>query len=94
MATVKEISKFVYQGKEYNSLLEIKEKLHDTIGLEVLDRINRVCPPQKHRDFIKLLDVLCEPEVRKVLTECLNVTFETEEDEFGSFETINVLDVK
>ena len=97
MAAIKQITKYKYKGKEYNNLKEIKEELHNTIGLEVLDKINRVAPPQKHKDFIKVLDVLCKPEVRKVLTECLNVTFDEVTENEGGFddvEEINVLDVK
>ena len=93
---VQRITKFVYKGTEYKSLKELKGKLHDTIGIEVLDKISKTCPLQKHKDYFKLLDLLCSPEVRKVLTECLNVTFE-ELDEHdhsmhGAIEK-NVLDI-
>lgn len=95
---IKEITKYVYKGQEYKNLKDIKEDVLNTIGEEVLDKINRVCPPQKHKDFIKMLDVLCEPEVREVLTECLNITFEEEIEgtTCGSFidtEEINILDI-
>lgn len=89
------VTKYPYKGKEYASLKDLKEKLHDTIGLEVLDKIVRVCPPQKHKDLFNLLDVLCSPEVRKVLTEVLNVTIESEPEFFGDkIEIINILDIK
>jgi hypothetical protein len=94
---IKAIQKYLYKGKEYNSLEEIKEEIHNIIGLEVLDKINRVCPPQKHKDFIKMLDVLCSPEVRKVLVECFNVKFDEEFiDEDGCYHesSINILDIK
>jgi hypothetical protein len=93
---IKEITKYVYNGKEYNSLKAIKEEIHNTIGVEVIDKINKVCPPQKHKDLFKLLDVLCMPEVRSVLTECLNVTFERlNEDGYTQdyCETVNILDI-
>jgi len=93
--TVKSITKYVYKGKEYKSLLDVKEKIHDTIGVEVLDKINRVCIIQNQKDFIKLLDVLCAPDVRKVLLECLNVEYEREGDYNSGFcELVNVLDIK
>ena len=89
------VTKYPYKGKEYASLKDLKEKLHDTIGLEVLDKIVSVCPPQKHKDLFNLLDVLCSPEVRKVLTEVLNVTIESEPEFFGDkIEIINILDIK
>lgn len=89
------VTKYPYKGKEYASLKDLKEKLHDIIGLEVLDKIVRVCPPQKHKDLFNLLDVLCSPEVRKVLTEVLNVTIESEPEFFGDkIEIINILDIK
>lgn len=94
---VVEITKYKYKGKEYNSLKEIQEEVHNTIGEEVLDKINRVAPPQRHKDFIKILDVLCNPEVREILTECLNVTFDQPIDNgcggFEQTETINILDL-
>lgn len=94
---VQAVTKYVYKGVEYNSLEAIKEKLHDIIGTEVLDRINKECPPQRHRDFIKMLDILCDPDIRNVLMECYTVTFEEENEleEFGqdNSRTINVLDV-
>lgn len=92
---IKEVKKYIYKGKEYNSLLELKNEIENIIGLEVLDKIVRVCPPQKHKDLFKLLEVLCSPEVRKVLTECLNITFESEPEFFGDeIEEINILDIK
>lgn len=95
--TIETITKYKYKGKEYNSLEEIQDEIHNIIGLEVLDKINRVCPPEKHENIIKMLKVLCLPEVRKVLTECYSVTFEEETQDFenGAFdyETINILDL-
>lgn len=92
---IKAVTKYQYKGKEYESLKALKEEVHNIIGLEVLDKIVRVCPPQKHKDLFNLLDVLCSPDVRKVLTECLNITFETEPEFFGDeVEEINILDTK
>jgi hypothetical protein len=92
---VESITKYIWNGKEYNSLSEIKDAITDKIGLEVIDKINRVCPPEKHEDLFKLLDVICSPDVREVLTECLNVTFEQSPDYFGDeVEEVNILDIK
>jgi hypothetical protein len=93
---IKSVTRYIFKGKEYSSLEEIKEEIHNTIGEEVLDRIEKTCPPQHHKDFIKMLDILCDPAVRKVLIECYNVTFE--QYELTSYceeerKTINVLDI-
>lgn len=97
---IESITKYTYKGKEYFSLKEIKEEIHNTIGLEVLDKIVRVCPPQKHKDLFALLDVICSPDVRKTLVDCLTVTFEEEQElcEYGDLgadrtEEVNILDI-
>ena len=93
---IKAITKYKFDGKEFESLKEVKEELHNIIGLEVLDTINRKVN-LNHKDLFVLLDILCTPEVRKALLKTLNVTYEiTEEDEHGNedTETINILDVK
>ena len=92
MATIKAITKYKFKGVEYNSLLEVQNKIHDIIGLEVLDKIQRVCPLEKHKDYLKLLDLLCSKEVRTVLTDVLNVTFEVEGETTEQDEEINILD--
>lgn len=96
MAAIKTITKYSYKGKEYNSLKELKDHIHNVIGEEVLDKINRVCPPEQHKNLFKMLDVLCSPEVRKVLLECYNVTFLQEDGEGYNTETVetNILDYK
>lgn len=95
---IKAITKHIFKGKEYNSLKEIKEEIHNTIGLEVLDKISKVCPLEKHKDYFKLLDLLCSKEVRETLTECFNVTFDEPIEykyDFYDDDTkeINVLDI-
>lgn len=88
------ITKYSFKGKEYKSLKDIKEEIHNTIGLEVLDKIVRVCPPQKHKDLFALLDVLCLPEVRKILIECYTITIEKPSKEWNEEpEIINILDI-
>lgn len=96
---IQEITKYTFKGKEYNTLNEIKEDVHNTLGLEVLDKMIKVCPPQKRKDLYKLLDVLCSKEIREVLTECLNITFEVPltdyDDNCLNYDTteINILDI-
>lgn len=86
------LTKYKYQNQEFNSLQDLQNFVHDKIGVEVIDKINRVCPPQKHKDLFNLLDVLCSKDVRETLTELLNieVTIEDEEEE----DTVNILDIK
>jgi hypothetical protein len=91
---IKPVTRYPYKGKEYKSLSELKEAVHNIIGEEVLDKINRVAPPQRHKDFLKILDVLCEPATREVLLECLNINIE-QYDEFEEEENnFNILDYK
>lgn len=90
---IKEVKRYIYKGKEYNSLQDIQNEIHNTIGLEFLDKMQRVCPLEKHKDYNKLLDLLCSPEIRKLLTECLNVTFEQTDEDDNEYK-INILDLK
>jgi hypothetical protein len=96
---IQKITKHKFQGKEYNSLKEIKEEIQDIIGLEVLDKIARTCPLEKHKDYLKLLELLCCKEVRDVLVACLTVTFEKEIEYYDrdslqeDTEIINILDI-
>lgn len=83
---VKQITKYVFQNVEYSSIKDLQDKLHDTIGIEVLDLINKQCDI-RHKDLLKLLDIICSPEVRKVLKQCLNVEIELDDEEVK-----NVLD--
>lgn len=94
---VKPVTRYLFKGKEYKTLQQVRDELRDVIGVEVIDKINRVCPPERHSDLFKLLEVLCSPEVRRTLIECYGVTMDIESDEFGTngqCDTINVLDVK
>ena len=98
---INSITKYKFNDKEYNSLIEVKDEVENTIGKEVLDKIQRTCPLAKHADYLKLLNLLCSPDVRKVLNTYLNITFEREIEELKddrSFydtptETVNVLDI-
>jgi len=90
---IKEVTRYVYKDKEYKTLKEIKTAVENTIGEEVLDKINKTIEI-RHKDLIPLMDLLCSPEVRKVLLESLNITFERYKDfEEEETETINVLDL-
>jgi hypothetical protein len=98
---INSITKYKFNDKEYNSLKEIKDEVENIIGVEVLDKIQRTCPLAKHADYLKLLNLLCSPDIRKVLNTYLNITFEQEIEELKddrSFydtptETVNVLDI-
>ena len=87
------VTKYKFKDKEYNSLLEIKDEIINTIGVELLDEMQRNCPLEKHRDYEKLMDLICSPKIRKMLTESLNVEIELT-DEDGDIEVKNILDVK
>lgn len=99
---IKTIQKYMYKGKEYSSLKAVQDAVHNTIGEELLDKIARTCPLEKHRDYEKLLGLLCSPDIRKMLIECFTVTYiETSPDidssdrYMGETETeLNILDLK
>jgi hypothetical protein len=86
---VKAVTRYPFKGKEYNSLKAIKEEVHNIIGLEVLDKVNRKIE-LRHKDLLPLLELLCSKEVRDVLVECLSITYY---DEFED-KDINILDIK
>lgn len=92
MATIKTVTKFKFKGVEYNNLSEIKDKIHNTIGEELFDKMQRICPLEKHKDYFVLLDLICSPPIRKMLLECLDVDFEIEGERFNDGEVINILD--
>lgn len=91
---VQAITKYLYKGKEYKTLKEIKDTIHNTIGEEFLDKMQRVCPLEKHKEYLKFLELLCSPEIRSILNECLNVTFDISGEDEDEEEIINVLDLK
>lgn len=94
---IQAVTKFNFKGVEYNSLKEIQEKVHDIIGKEVIDQINRKIEI-RHKDLLPLLDLLCSKEIRNALMKCYNVTYEVEEydEEYGEYDTEfkNILDLK
>ena len=90
---VKAITKYTYKGKEYNSLKDIQNRLHDIIGEEVIDKINKKIDI-RHKDLFVLLDIICSKEVREVLTEVLNVEVEQYNEYTEETEVNNVLDLK
>jgi hypothetical protein len=89
---LKSITKYVYDGVEFYSLKEVQDKIHNTIGEEVLDEINKNCDV-RHKDLFKMLDILCNPNVREALKKCLFVTVELE-DYNGDIVEKNILDLK
>ena len=88
---IKAITKYKYNGKEYNNLKDIQNDIHDIIGENVIDKINKTIDI-RHKDLFKLLEIFCSVEVRKTFLDCLNVEFDTE-DESGDIKTINILDL-
>ena len=88
---IKAITKYKYNGKEYNNLKDIQNDIHDIIGENVIDKINKTIDV-RHKDLFKLLEIFCSVEVRKTFLDCLNVEFDTE-DEYGDIKTINILDL-
>ena len=85
---IKPITKYPFNGKEFNSLKEVQNEVHNIIGENVIDVINRKIDI-RHKDLFILLDILCSKEVRRVLVECLSVTYEDEDDK-----ECNVLNLK
>ena len=88
---IKAITKYKYNGKEYNNLKDIQNDIHSIIGENVIDKINKTIDI-RHKDLFKLLEIFCSVEVRKTFLDCLNVEFDTE-DEYGDIKTINILDL-
>ena len=89
---IQTITKFKFKGEEFNNLKEVQDKVHNIIGEEVLDTINKEIEI-KHKDLLKLFEILCKPKVRAVLIECLNVEIDTEDTEFEEGKTENILDL-
>ena len=90
---IETITKYKFKGVEYNTLKEVQDKIHNTIGEEVLDKINKSCEI-RHKDLFTMLDIICSPEVRSTLLDCLNVNI-TQYNEFKEEdETSNILDLK
>ena len=88
---IKTIQKYKFNGEEFHTLKDIQDKIHNIIGEEVIDQINKNCEV-RHKDLFKMLEILCEPNVRKTLLECLDVTITIEGDEYTNDETKNILD--
>lgn len=95
---IEAITKYKFNGKEYDSLKAVKDAVENRIGEDVLDPILRKID-LRHKDVLLLHELLCKPEIRKVLTECLNVIYEDQGDwndhqqEYDT-ETKNILDYK
>ena len=90
---VRTMTKYTYKGQEYNSLKDIQDKLHNIIGEEVIDKINKKIDI-RHKDLFVLLDIICSKEVREVLIEVLKVEVERYNEYDDKTETINILDLK
>ena len=61
---IKAITKYKYNGKEYNNLKDIQNDIHNIIGENVIDKINKTIDI-RHKDLFKLLEIFCSVKVRK-----------------------------
>lgn len=99
---IKTVERFIFKDIEYKSLKEVQDKIHNTIGEELFDKMERICPLEKRRDYFKLLDIICDPDMRRILIECLTTTFvevSPDIDSSGIYQgdvntEINILDIK
>ena len=90
---IQQITKYKFDGKEFDSLQKVKDHVQNEIGTKVIDKITKVCPPQKYKDVQNILDVLTSTEVRETLLKYLNVDFEKQIDVFPYSEQINIHDL-
>ena len=90
---VEQINKYVYNGKEYSSLADIRDYLHNRIGEELLHKMTYECPLEKHKDYDKLLSLICSRSIRDMLVECLSVRYSYTDEDTEECVVINVLDV-
>ena len=88
---VETVKRYTFNGIEYKSLSDVHLAVEEVIGTEVLDTIVREIDI-RHKDILKLYEILCRPKIRGVLVNYLNVNFEVEEDDEISF--VNILDYK
>lgn len=93
---LKPITKYKFRGAEC-SLKEIQGKLQDIIGEEVIDQISKECEV-KHKDVLKILDILTRPATRDTLMMCYSVEVESFDrdiidDKYEESTIINVLDI-
>ncbi len=89
MGTVKSITRFKYDGVEYDDLKKIKEHIENEIGSSIIDQIDSASLTTKNK--LRLLNVLTDKDNRKLLIRLLSVTYKDENFD-GSLE-INVLDL-
>ena len=94
MSKVKIVTKYVLRGIEYSSLKKVQESVITRFGEEFLDRISKECPLEKHKDYFKLMDLLCSKDIIDLLNECLNVTCIIPGEEEEEDREINILDLK
>lgn len=87
------ITKFEFDGIEYDSLNKIKDVVETKIGEEVVEKIIKAAP-DAWRCKEAIHDVLCSPEVRKSLLKYLDVEYEDFFDRHSNSEpkVKNILD--
>ena len=101
MSKIKTVTKYTFKGVEYNSLKEVQDAVHNTIGTEFFDKMQRLCPLGKEKDYFKLLELICSKEIREMLIDCFTTTYietsvdiDSSERYCGEIKTIvNILDV-
>lgn len=91
---IKTVTKYQFKGQEFSTLKEVQDFVHNIIGEEVLDKINKTCDI-RHKDWLKMLEILCSKDVRETLLECYNVTYDhSNEYDDSEDEKLNILDLK
>lgn len=86
---IKPITKYPFNGKEFLSLKEVQNEVHNILGEEVIDTINKKIDI-RYKDLFALLDIICSKDIREVLVKSLTVTYYNEELD----KDCNVLDLK
>lgn len=90
MTTVREITKYTYNGKEYKSLLDIKSEVENSLGL-ILDTFSNTMrvPLSTQQKLDIFAGIVSNKEAIKVL---LSIELEKEIN-WQHTEVINILDI-
>lgn len=91
MITVKTVEKYRYEGKEYDSLQQVKVAVENKLG-RVLDKLDGkilLNSKQKLAIFNTIIDN------KESLVDCLTVSYDEEVDDSGLYvESKNILDLE
>lgn len=93
MKTIKTITRYKYDGKEYDNLNKVKEVVENRIGEMVIDEVFTPYHGYASKMKLEMLKILCSPDVRKELLDLLNLDFETETDMNPRTKWVNILDI-